>query len=208
MLLAMTSRTAQFWRPHKKSPEAMLPGFSSPAMAPVVVPIIGSAVIGVRPISVAVIGRPVVTGSVVVVVITIARTVIAVRARRAGGECDFLLLSEIFADDLAIELFPMWPFEQQPELGFKPFTNRWQFGQHNGLPSCECRVDGPQNRPVQRHHQDFVRAARPTRRDRMFEVGETIDQMSGHERSHRQPDFGRPRAESFGIEVVKIYHHR
>ena len=118
------------------------------------------------------------------------------------------LLSEIFADDFAIELFPMWPFEQQPELGFKPFTNRWQFGQHNGLPSCECRVDGPQNRPVQRHHQDFVRAARPTRRDRMFEVSETIDQMSGHERSHRQPDFGRPRAESFGIEVVKIYHHR
>src|SRR5882724_12496651 len=34
------------------------------------------------------------------------------------------LLSEIFADDFAIELFPMWPFEQQPELGFKPFTNR------------------------------------------------------------------------------------
>jgi hypothetical protein len=26
--------------------------------------------------------------------------------------CGFLLLSEIFADDLAIELFPMWPFEQ------------------------------------------------------------------------------------------------
>ena len=120
----------------------------------------------------------------------------------------FPLLSEIFADNLAIELFPMWPFEQQPELGFKPFTNRWQLGQDNGLPSCECRVDGPQNRPVQRHHQDFVRAARPTRRDRMFEVSETIDQMSGHERSHRQPDFGRPRAESFGIEVVKIYHHR
>src|SRR6266478_197632 len=65
----------------------MLPGFLSPAMAPVVVPIIGAAVIGVRPISVTVIGRPVVTGSVVVVVITIARTVIAVRARRAGGEC-------------------------------------------------------------------------------------------------------------------------
>src|SRR5258707_5993331 len=65
----------------------MLPGFLSPAMAPVVVPIIGAAVIGVRPISVTVIGRPVVTGSVVVVVITIARTVIAVRARGAGGEC-------------------------------------------------------------------------------------------------------------------------
>src|SRR5258707_8272969 len=56
-------------------------------MAPVVVQIIGAAVIGVRPISVTVIGRPVVTGSVVVVVITIARTVIAVRARGAGGEC-------------------------------------------------------------------------------------------------------------------------
>ncbi len=66
----------------------MLPGFLSPAMAPVVVPIIGAAVIGVRPISVTVIGRPVVTGSVVVVVITIARTVIAVRARRAGGTRD------------------------------------------------------------------------------------------------------------------------
>src|SRR5712691_2981012 len=35
-----------------------------------------------------------------------------------------------------------------------------------------------------------------------------IVQLSGHERSYRQPDFGRPRAESFGIEVVKIYHHR
>src|SRR5712664_1691964 len=53
-------------------------------MAPVVVPIIRSAVVGVRPISVAVIGRPVVTGAVIV--ITIARTVIAVRARGAGGE--------------------------------------------------------------------------------------------------------------------------
>src|SRR5712672_1241410 len=101
-----------------------------------------------------------------------------------GGICAVsFLLSEIFADDLAIELFRMWPFEQQPELGFKPFTNRWQFGQDNGLPSCECRVDGPQNRPVQRHHQNVVRAPRPTRRDRMFEVSETIDQMSGHERS-------------------------
>jgi hypothetical protein len=122
--------------------------------------------------------------------------------------CRFLLLSEIFADDLAIELFPIRSFEQEPKLGFKPFTNRRQFSQDYGLTGCECRVNSPQNRPVQRHHQDFVRAARPTRRDRMFEVSETIDQMSGHERSHWQPDFGRPRAESFGIEVVKIYHHR
>src|SRR5882724_12242213 len=79
------------------------------------------------------------------------------------------LLSEIFADDFAIELFPMWPFEQQPELGFKPFTNRWQLGHHNRLASCECCVDGPQDRPVQRRHQDFVRAARPLRSDRMLE---------------------------------------
>ena len=126
---------------------------------------------------------------------------------RGREPCGFLLLSEIFADDLAIELFPMRPFEQQPELGFKSFTNRWQLGQDNGLPSCECRVDGPQNRPVQRHHEDFVRAARPLRRDRMLEVSETIDQMSGHERSYRQPDFGRPRAKSFGIEIVKIHRH-
>ena len=121
--------------------------------------------------------------------------------------CGFLLLSEIFADDLAIEFFPVRSFEQQPELGFKPFTNRRQLGQDYGLPSCECRVDGPQNRPVQRHHQDFVRVARPLRRDRMLEVSETIDQMSGHERSYRQPDFGRPRAKSFGIEIVKIHRH-
>ncbi len=119
----------------------------------------------------------------------------------------FLLLSEIFADDLAIELVRMWPFEQQPEFGFKSFTNRWQFGQDNGLPSCECRVDGPQNRPVQRHHQHFVRAACPLRHDRMLEVSETIDQMSSHERSYRQPDFRRPRAKSFGIEIVKIHRH-
>jgi len=122
--------------------------------------------------------------------------------QRAVG---FVLLSEIFADDLAIELFPMWPFEQQPELGFKPFTNRRQFGQDNGLPSCECRVGRPAESsssaptirtscglPAQRAAIECSRSVRPSTRCPV------TNDLTGSLTS------GGPRAESFGIEVSNL----
>src|SRR5216683_4681777 len=84
-----------------------------------------------------------------------------------------VLLPEIFADDFAVRLSPTWPLEQLPQLRLEPCANRRQFSHHHGLTRSKYRVHGSQDGPVQRDHQDFPRAARPLRRDRMFEVGET-----------------------------------